>query len=588
MRKTILLLVTILCALAQPYSSKAQFTWQWAVSPKTSATGTAAAYPAESFFTTLDQQGNVFQVAIFGGPDTVTFGSIPIINQSTWTMVITKTDSMGNYLWATGTQQTYSTSISASIEPLSLTTDNAGNVLVYGMYGGSSDLIFDTVTLLTTGYKNTYFLAKLSPTGRVLWAKNVAETSNNPYYTGGMGIDHIGNIYVSGNFTDSAFTVGSSTLINANPSGDSMDVFVIKYDASGNPVWANSFGGQGADWVTVMTVNQNGNSYITGKYQSDTMAAGSFSVTGSNNFLLKVNNTGSYIFAENLNKHIQIHGMTTDIIANEHLYMTGGIDSGIILGSDTLHYYGGDNIWYASGDVFTAKFDLLGNILWARSAGGDSGDVAWNLTLDTCGNVWIIGSIGGWAPPAPTGYTMNFDGHSLVLPSGSIFDPMFIAGYDNSGNYLNGTVFVSGGDDWAAIGTNNNGDFYVAGDYNGTIIAGTDTLTELATEYSFLAKYRNTTCLSSGTTTSIRYPGLLHDILVFPNPATEELTIQSQDVFPVNSQVSFYDITGRFISTYILAGTQMVIPVQKFVPGMYLCRITCGENTEVKKVMIMR
>ena len=320
------------------------------------------------------------------------------------------------------------------------------------------------------------------------------------------------------------------------------------------------------------------------------MSAGGFSLTGSDNYLLKINNTGNFIFAENLDKHIQIHGMTTDVIANEHLYVTGGIDSNVTIGTDTLSYYGGNSIWYPSGDVFTAKFDLLGNELWARSAGGDSGDVAWNLTLDTCGNIWIVGSIGGWAPPAPTGYTMNFDGNSLVLPAGSIFDPMFVAVYDNSGHYVNGTTFMSGGDDWAAITTDNNGSFYVAGDYNGTVIAGTDTLTETATEYAFLAKYKynSTDCILATTAIKPSQSVAGNGITLFPNPATSEITISTTSSFPDGANATFYDITGRLIAAYPLNGTQTVISVANMLPGMYVCKIGADEYKEVKKVMIMK
>src|SRR5262249_7902220 len=46
-------------------------------------------------------------------------------------------------------------------------------------------------------------------------------------------------------------------------------------------------------------------------------------------------------------------------------------------------------------DIFAAKFDAAGNLLWVRSAGGTSDDMGNDLAVDPTGNVWIAGAFQG-------------------------------------------------------------------------------------------------------------------------------------------------------------------------------------------------
>jgi len=77
-------------------------------------------------------------------------------------------------------------------------------------------------------------------------------------------------------------------------------------------------------------------------------------------------------------------------------------------------------------DVFIAKYDSLGNVLWAQSAGGTSIDYANSVTTDASGNIYITGAFAS--------SSITFGTHTL--PSLSSNYDIFLAKYDPNGNAL--------------------------------------------------------------------------------------------------------------------------------------------------------
>jgi hypothetical protein len=86
-------------------------------------------------------------------------------------------------------------------------------------------------------------------------------------------------------------TVGSTTLTAV---GDA-DMFMIKLDSSGSPVWAKSFGGSDAESGWDIAVDASGNSYTTGEFKG-TMTVGSTNLTAVGDvatFVIKLDSSGS-------------------------------------------------------------------------------------------------------------------------------------------------------------------------------------------------------------------------------------------------------------------------------------------------------
>lgn len=75
--------------------------------------------------------------------------------------------------------------------------------------------------------------------------------------------------------------------------------------------------------------------------------------------------------------------VATDNVGN--VYATGSFTGEIKLGSTTLVSSG-------KADVFIAKYDPAGKVLWARSLGGPEEDAGVGIAVDTSGNIYVTGS----------------------------------------------------------------------------------------------------------------------------------------------------------------------------------------------------
>ena len=93
------------------------------------------------------------------------------------------------------------------------------------------------------------------------WVKQ-AEGSGSATFAG-IGSDLQGNIYVVGSTKSPDLPVRTAAQDKIGSPGHP-DVFVTKYDSSGNIVYSTYFGGAGDDIPTAMTVDPTGNVYVTG------------------------------------------------------------------------------------------------------------------------------------------------------------------------------------------------------------------------------------------------------------------------------------------------------------------------------------
>src|SRR5690348_937591 len=74
-----------------------------------------------------------------------------------------------------------------------------------------------------------------------LWAKSAGGTSGEVSWS--CATDANGNVFATGSFQSTTITFGSTTLTNAGL----VSMYLVKYDSSGNVLWAKSAGGNNID-----------------------------------------------------------------------------------------------------------------------------------------------------------------------------------------------------------------------------------------------------------------------------------------------------------------------------------------------------
>lgn len=314
-----------------------------------------------------------------------------------------------------------------SDETSSTVTDAAGNAYFSGSFYCPSVNI-GGVGLNSPSGNNSY-LAKYSTTGTLLWVKFGINTG---YYPRCLALDDQANIYCVGTFSSHFIKFGNDSLPNTTGTSGNTNFYIVKYDSSGNYLWAENFGGNRDDAMEALTTDNFGNIYLTGILHSDSLDLGSLMVQNpglnlQSPVVIKFDSNGRALWARPMRPSnifpSNSYSISSD--ANANVYVTGYfIADTLYVGDDTLV-----NTSYNTHTInlFVAKFDSAGNPQWARQAGSQTGisyAVGTSIVTDASANIYVGGSFM---------YTTHFDTISITSSGQSDF---FVAKYDSSGTLL--------------------------------------------------------------------------------------------------------------------------------------------------------
>ncbi|WP_372948067.1 right-handed parallel beta-helix repeat-containing protein [Mariniphaga sp.] len=73
---------------------------------------------------------------------------------------------------------------------------------------------------------------------------------------------------------------------------------------------------------------------------------------------------------------------------------------------------------------------------------------------------------------------------------------------------------------------------------------------------------------------------------IYPNPASEKVMIKFSQLPETGTQIILTDITGKQLMIRQVQSTQEVLDIQSLSTGLYLLKVTSGENYTVKKLII--
>jgi hypothetical protein len=447
-----------------------------------------------------DASGNILVTGYFTSPS-ITFGTTTLTNANNTGVAdifLVKYDAGGNILWAKsagGSPNDYGNSVA---------TDVSGNILVTG-YFSSPSITFGTITLINANPPNSdIFLVKYDAGGNVLWAKSAG--GSNWDHGISVSTDASGNVLVTGYFASSLISFGTTTLTTA--STGIFDIFLVKYDAGGNVLWAKSGGGSASDEGNSVATDANGNVLVTGYFASSTINFGTTTLTNAGNndfFLVKYDSAGNVLWAKSEGGSAFDKGNNVFADASGNILVTGFfISSSITFGTTTLTNAG-------TANFILVKYDAGGNVLWAKSAGGSASDEGNSVSTDASGNILVAGRF--------TSPSITFG--TTTLTNAGVSD-IFLVKYDSGGNVL--WAKSAGGstdDEGNSVSTDASGNILVTGFfYSPSITFGTTTLSNAGGLDIFIVKL-------SGLATGIEEDNFTNAIDIFPNPFSTQITLQT-------------------------------------------------------------
>jgi uncharacterized delta-60 repeat protein len=346
-------------------------------------------------------------------------------------------------------------------------------------------------TTLDAGTASNFFIARYNNDGTLAWAKSAPSDGMDDTGFAVVALSDDSCIAVGQFMRDAVFGAGepNETTLSANGRG----IFLARYNADGTLAWAKS-AGSGSSWEKANGIVElsDGSFGVVGRFGGDAVfGAGepnetTLETVGSADiFIARYNPDGTLVWARGAGggSH-EDEGAAICALSDDSMAITGSFGSVAVFGAgepnETTLDEAGD-----SGDVFVARYDSDGSLLWAQRGGSAS---LWDhgMGLAPLPDDSFIAT--GWHGPSSSfdGVTLGSDGRNDV----------FIIRYTKDGEILwahraGGNEF---GDEGRAVTVLSDGTIVVTGSFRETATYGEDTPNETTFTASgehdiFLARY---------------------------------------------------------------------------------------------------
>jgi hypothetical protein len=293
------------------------------------------------------------------------------------------------------------------------------------------------------------------PCSDTLWANGFGDSSIQA--ANDIAVDSAGNVFIVGTFSG-AMRVGTTTLIAGY-----RDIFFAKFDASGPPIWAKQFGGQGDNYAYSVAADSSGNVILT--------AAGAFDFGGGvlpeGIVVAKFDSTGAHLWSRSCGGQSGFYGVKRGGVAID-------ADGAVIIAESyegTADCGGGGLAANGVSNILVAKFDTNGSLAWSQGfAGGYA--YGYGVAVDAQRNILFTGA---------TTDTINFGGGNLTGGGA------YLVRFAPDGAYSWGAGFL--GAEALDIAVDDLGGPAVIGRFSGTVSFGGSNLTAAGDTDVFVAKF---------------------------------------------------------------------------------------------------
>lgn len=377
-----------------------------------------------------------------------------------------------------------------------IATASDGSLYAAGIFTNTADFDIGADTFnLSSYYSDAAFIARYDKKGKLLFAKKIGGDYNYQDRISAIATDIAGNLYITGRFTGSVdFDPGPGATIASTQDFYDADLFFAKYDSSGNLIFVKILSGRNdTDYVNDIALDKNSNIYITGRFNGDRTdfdpGAGVANLSGNNKgdvFFAKYTPNGDYIFAKSMTGADLDEPSALTVDRNNNIFITGYQTSYNVdfdPGPATAYQYTSGRV-----DLFFAKYDSLGNYIYAHCIGGLGNEYSNSITTDKDDNVLITGQF--------SGINTDFDpGAGTAFKSSNGNSDIFFAKYSNDGLYMFvQTIGGTNGDNGEDIVTDKAGNIYITGTFAASDVdfgagSGIHTLSSKGKNDIFFAKY---------------------------------------------------------------------------------------------------
>lgn len=443
-----------------------------------------------------------------------------------------------------------------------------GNASDWGFCGNQSldggFIILGTNASIGPGGTN-FYLIKTDSNGDTLWTKT---------YPG--AIQQISTVQQT---ADSGYVIVGTT--DSFGAGEN-DIYLIKTDAFGNTTWTKTYGGAEMEFGFDVQQTTDCGYFITGRTKS-------FGMGNWDYYFVRTNSFGDSLWTKTYG------GSGNDRARAGKQTYDGGF---IVAGETSLTQYGGEK------DICLINTDSSGNLIWTKKYGGIGNDEAWDVQ-QTSDNGFIITAttnsfgMGNWDyyliktdPLGDTLWTKTYGGFAG--------DGARSCKQTSDGGYIISGWSCSFGGSYQAwiVKTNATGDILwdqVLGGFDQDESQSIDQTSDGG--YISVGMTRSYGAgdadiwvikLLPDTLTNINRNKLVsenHIIYLYPNPATDNISLVSQSEIVVKS-IEIIDLQGKLFMHQGEVNENFLLDVSHFPKGLYIARINTNKGVAVQKLVI--
>ena len=329
-----------------------------------------------------------------------------------------------------------------------------GYICIAGETTSANFPIIDGIQQSISGGYDAFVLL-MTPEGGIVWSTFLGGSGTDKALA--LAFDSEDNIIVVGETISSNFPILNPYQANKS---NSYDVFVTKFNNSGEMVWSTYLGGYKNENAACVSVDENDNIYFAGTTESTNFPiVGGYQsshTSGKSGFVVKMDPDGDIVWSTYLNGGGDT--MINCLEIGQNGLIVGGKTSAqnIPIFNPFQSQYGGGEF-----DGLIVEYSLTGYLLFSSYLGGIANDEIFSITIDGNNSIYATGMTESFNFPLKNAYMTEsrsenafivkvnserkMDYSTLITGSQKDLgksieyynDELLVAGHTNSGDFIN-------------------------------------------------------------------------------------------------------------------------------------------------------